>query len=74
MRGTGASHLEDITSPIRLPSRPDCIHSGSFGHLNNQRHIGIVVVVASSRHLDKLVRQLYVFGINPDVVGSGLRE
>ena len=39
--------------------------------LHDERDIGIVVVVASARHLDELVRQLDVLRVDADVVGGG---
>ncbi|KAH3673865.1 hypothetical protein OGATHE_001845 [Ogataea polymorpha] len=53
------------------PAGPDSVYFGSLCNLDNQVHVGMVVVVRSSRNFDVLVGHSDVIGIRVEVLGSG---
>mmetsp|Transcript_42702 Transcript_42702/g.128162 ORF Transcript_42702/g.128162 Transcript_42702/m.128162 type:complete len:447 (+) Transcript_42702:3348-4688(+) len=53
------------------PARPHRVAAGARRHLDDERHICVVVVVGSAGHLDKLVAHLDVLRVDADVVGGG---
>ena len=51
------------------PSRPYGVDLCSLCRLQNEVDIGVVVIVRSARHLDELIRQLNVLGVDSDILG-----
>jgi hypothetical protein len=60
---------------LDLPTSPDSMNAGSLSHIDDKVNVGVVVVVASTRHLDVSIGHPDVLGVNPQIFrGSHDRE
>lgn len=56
------------SSAQNLPSSPDSVNSSALSNIDNEIHVGVVVVVGSSWHLNILIGHADVFGVDLEIL------
>ena len=53
------------------PARPHCVRTDALGDVDDELHVGVVIVVGTAWHRHELVGELDVGSVGLDVVGRG---